>query len=59
MLRLIDPPSPYAPVTRWRAFLSELRAMPQDQQVRLEIKHARQMLALKLKHNRRHAQRQA
>jgi hypothetical protein len=33
--------------------------MPQDQQVRLEIKHARQMLALKLKHNRRHAQRQA
>jgi hypothetical protein len=59
MLRLIDPPSPYAPVTRWRAFLKELAAMPQSQQVRLEIKYARRMLALKMKHDRQAAQRQA
>jgi hypothetical protein len=55
----IDPPSPYAPVTQWRAFLKELAAMPQDHQIRLEIKYARRMLALKLKHERKGAQRQA
>jgi hypothetical protein len=39
--------------------LKELAAMPQSQQVRLEIKYARRMLALKMKHDRQAAQRQA
>jgi hypothetical protein len=59
MLGFIDPPGPFAPLTQWRAFLKELAAMPQSQQVQLEIKHARKVIARKLREERQGGQQQA
>jgi hypothetical protein len=58
MLGFIDPPGPYAPLMQWRAFLKQLVAMPQSQQVRFEVKHAREMIARKLREERQAGQQQ-
>lgn len=45
---LIDPPSPFAPTSEWRAFLDdmeEMRPAPEDEEaVAAHIDEARQML---------------
>ncbi|MFZ4165304.1 hypothetical protein [Brevundimonas sp. NPDC058933] len=46
---LIDPPSPFAPKSDWRAFLDEMEALakehPDDESVKEHIEEAREALA--------------
>ena len=45
-IRLIDPPTPFAPIEEWRAFLLDMEAIakPNDAQVREAILMASQMI---------------
>lgn len=47
-MMIIDPPSPFAPVAEWRAFLAELRAIKDpDDMVRQAIAEAEAIIATK------------